>query len=66
MPNREEAYLLGGEIQIDDAYLGGKLLGGKADRGLEDQGPQRRGRLLEQNTMGLEISAPHGNRAIAN
>ena len=37
MADREEAYLLRGKIQIDDAYLGGELPGGKAGRGSENK-----------------------------
>jgi hypothetical protein len=37
--DREEAYLLRGKIQIDDAYLGLELPGGKAGRGSENKVP---------------------------
>jgi transposase-like protein len=39
MSEREEAYLLRGKIQMDDAYLGGELPGGKAGRGSENKIP---------------------------
>ena len=39
MTEREEAYLLRGKIQIDDAYLGGELPGGKTGRGSENKIP---------------------------
>ena len=39
MTERDEAYLLRGEIQMDDAYLGGELSGGKAGRGSENKIP---------------------------
>jgi hypothetical protein len=39
MSEREEAYVLQGKVQIDDAYLGGELLGGKAGRGSENKVP---------------------------
>ena len=39
MSEREEAYILRGKIQIDDAYLGGECPGGKADRGSENKIP---------------------------
>lgn len=39
MTEREEAYVLRGKIQIDDAYLGGERLGGKAGRGSENKVP---------------------------
>ena len=34
MALRDDVYVLCGKVQIDDAYLGGKLNGGKAGRGL--------------------------------
>jgi len=39
MSDREEAYLLRGKIQMDDAYLGGERPGGKAGRGSENKIP---------------------------
>ena len=39
MTEREEAYLLRGKIQMDDAYLGGERPGGKASRGSENKIP---------------------------
>jgi hypothetical protein len=39
MADREEAYLLQGKIQMDDAYLGGELLGGRAGLGSENKIP---------------------------
>jgi len=39
MSEREEAYVLRGRVQIDDAYLGGELNGGKAGRGSENKVP---------------------------
>jgi hypothetical protein len=39
MSEREEVYLLQGKIQLDDAYLGGERLGGKAGRGSENKIP---------------------------
>ena len=39
MTEREEAYVLRGKIQIDDAYLGGERPGGKAGRGSENKIP---------------------------
>jgi len=38
-PERDEAYLLRENIQIDDAYLGRELSGGKAGRGSENKIP---------------------------
>jgi hypothetical protein len=39
MQRRDDHYLLGGLVQIDDAYLGGELSGGKAGRGSENKVP---------------------------
>jgi transposase-like protein len=39
MVEREERYLLGGEVQVDDAYLGGELSGGTAGHGSENKVP---------------------------
>ena len=39
MTEREDAYLLRGKIQMDDAYLGGELPGGKAGRRSENKIP---------------------------
>ena len=38
MSEREMKYTLGGQVQVDDAYFGGELSGGKAGRGLRKQG----------------------------
>lgn len=39
MLEREACYLLGGEVQVDDAYLGGELSGGTAGRGSQNKVP---------------------------
>lgn len=39
MAEREQAYLLGGQVQVDDAYLGGERSGGRAGRGSENKVP---------------------------
>jgi hypothetical protein len=39
MCEREDAYMLWGKVQIDDAYLGGERNGGKAGRGSENKVP---------------------------
>jgi predicted RNA-binding Zn-ribbon protein involved in translation (DUF1610 family) len=39
MVEREALYTLKGNVQIDDAYLGGELTGGKAGRGSENKVP---------------------------
>jgi hypothetical protein len=39
MSEREEAYVLRGRVQIDDAYLGGERNGGKTGRGSENKVP---------------------------
>ena len=39
MGEHDEQYILSGDVQIDDAYLGGELSGGKAGRGSENKVP---------------------------
>jgi hypothetical protein len=39
MQRRDGRYLLAGIVQIDDAYFGGELSGGKAGRGSENKVP---------------------------
>lgn len=39
MAEREERYLLEGQVQVDDAYLGGERSGGKVGRGSENKVP---------------------------
>lgn len=39
MAEREDHYLLSGQVQMDDAYLGGERSGGKAGRGSENKMP---------------------------
>jgi len=39
MAERDAPYTLCGTVQVDDAYLGGKLAGGKAGRGSENKVP---------------------------
>lgn len=39
MAHREERYVLDGQVQVDDAYLGGEYSGGKAGRGSENKSP---------------------------
>jgi hypothetical protein len=39
MSEREEAYVLRGKVQVDDAYLGGERCGGKPGRGSENKVP---------------------------
>jgi transposase-like protein len=39
MLDREQHYVLEGQIQVDDAYLGGERSGGKAGRGSENKVP---------------------------
>ena len=39
MSEREDAYVLRGKIQMDDAYLGGERPGGRAGRGSENKIP---------------------------
>ena len=39
MIERDAQYTLSGDVQVDDAYLGGELAGGKAGRGSENKVP---------------------------
>ncbi|WP_057392432.1 IS1595 family transposase [Pseudomonas aeruginosa] len=39
MAEREQRYVLEGQVQVDDAYLGGERSGGKAGRGSENKIP---------------------------
>jgi hypothetical protein len=39
MGNRESRYVLAGNVQVDDAYLGGERSGGKVGRGSENKVP---------------------------
>jgi len=39
MVQREDRYVLEGQVQVDDAYLGGERSGGKAGRGSENKVP---------------------------
>ncbi len=39
MAEREDRYVLGGKVQIDDVYLGGERTGGKVGRGSENKVP---------------------------
>jgi hypothetical protein len=39
MIERDARYTLSGDVQVDDAYLGGELAGGKAGRGSENKVP---------------------------
>ncbi|MDP2179231.1 IS1595 family transposase [Methylicorpusculum sp.] len=39
MAERDALYTLSGNVQVDDAYLGGELTGGKAGRGSENKVP---------------------------
>ena len=39
MADREDHYVLGGKVQVDDAYLGGERTGGKVGRGSENKLP---------------------------
>ena len=39
MVERDARYTLSGDVQVDDAYLGGELAGGKAGRGSENKVP---------------------------
>jgi len=47
MQQRDDRYLLGGLVHIDDAYLGSELSGGKAGRGSESKAPLRCSRGIQ-------------------
>lgn len=55
MSERETHYTLSGHIQIDDAYLGGELSGGKAGRGSENKVPFVAAVSLNENGHPLRI-----------
>jgi hypothetical protein len=55
MSERETKYTLSGQVQIDDAYLGGELSGGKAGRGSENKVPFVAAVSLDDNGHPLRI-----------
>lgn len=55
MFEREAKYTLSGQVQIDDAYLGGELSGGKAGRGSENKVPFVAAVSLDDNGHPLRI-----------
>jgi transposase-like protein len=69
MVEREASYTLSGHIQIDDAYLGGELSGGKAGRGSENKVPFVAALSLDKegHPLRIKLTAVPGftNRAIA-
>jgi hypothetical protein len=62
MSEREEAYVLKGNVLIDDAYLGGEHPGGKAGRGSENKVPIVAAVSLNQagNPIHVKISPVSG------
>jgi hypothetical protein len=62
MSEREEAYVLKGNVLIDDAYLGGERPGGKAGRGSENKVPIVAAVSLNQagNPIHVKISPVSG------
>ena len=55
MSERETKYTLSGQVQVDDAYLGGELSGGKAGRGSENKVPFVAAVSLDDNGHPLRI-----------
>ncbi len=55
MAEREERYVLEGNIQVDDAYLGGERSGGKVGRGSENKVPFVAAVSLSENGRPLHI-----------
>jgi transposase-like protein len=55
MSERETRYTLSGPVQVDDAYLGGELNGGKAGRGSENKVPFVAAVSLDDNGHPLRI-----------
>ena len=69
MSERETNYTLSGSIQVDDAYLGGELTGGKAGRGSENKVPFVAALSLDEEGHPLRIKltpvSGFTNKAIA-
>ena len=60
MTERDAQYTLGGEVRVDDTYLGGERVGGKAGRGSENKGPVCRGGFPEcRGASALHQNDPH-------
>jgi hypothetical protein len=55
MAEREALYTLSGHVQVDDAYLGGELSGGKAGRGSENKIPFVAALSLDEDSHPLRI-----------
>lgn len=55
MSERETTYTLTGHVQVDDAYLGGELSGGKVGRGSENKVPFVAAVSLDDNGHPLRI-----------
>ena len=69
MFEREAAYTLDGPVQVDDAYFGGELSGGKAGRGSENKVPFVAALSLDEDghPLRIKLTAVSGftNKAIA-
>ena len=69
MSERETKYTLSGQVQVDDAYFGGELSGGKAGRGSENKVPFVAALSLDEEGHPLRIKltpvSGFTNRAIA-
>ena len=55
MAEREERYVLDGDVQVDDAYLGGERSGGKVGRGSENKVPFVAAVSLNENGRPLRV-----------
>ncbi len=55
MAVREDGYVLFGDVQVDDAYLGGERTGGKAGRGSENKVPFVAALSLSQAGLPLRV-----------
>jgi hypothetical protein len=69
MVEREAHYTLSGHVQVDDAYLGGELSGGKAGRGSENKIPFVAALSLDEegHPLRIKLTAVPGftNKAIS-
>ena len=55
MTERETRYVFDGQIQVDDAYLGGERSGGKVGRGSENKVPFVVGISLSDDGQPLRV-----------
>ncbi len=65
MAEREERYVLEGQVQVDDAYLGGERSGGKVGRGSENKVPFVAAVSLSERWPSLAYQTHAGSRFYA-